>query len=350
MKKLGFVQTISDPYIYVKFNNNDLFFIAVYVDELLLFSRSKSEIEQVKNLLKFEFKVTDFGEVKYFLGVHVTHDSDKGTIFLNQRAYAENVLRRFGLSEANSVKSPMDPNVKFLQCNDDSKLCDIVLYQSIIGSLIYLSSKTRPDIAYSVNKLARYCSKPSVDNLLAVKRVLRYVKGTLNYGLLYSKSKDNLIECVGYSDADWAGDNDDRKSTSGYSFHMSGASISWNSSKQTCVALSTAEAEYVALSNATQEAMWLKTLLKELNFDSCSPMTLFGDNTAAIRISNDAQCSRKTKHIDIKFNYVRDKVLSKDICLEFCKSEDMIADGLTKALTHDKFVKFRELLGVVSIQ
>ena len=289
--------------------------------------------------------MSDIGPLKHFLGVQIVQNKDEGKIFMNQQAYAERVLNKFGLSDANSVKSPMEANVKLIAATDDSKLCDPVLYQSAIGSLIYLASKTRPDIAFSVYKLARYCSKPSTDHWSAVKRLLRYIKGTSNYGLLFSKQCSD--ECVGFTDADWAGNLEDRKSTSGYCFIMNGSCICWNYSKQNCVALSTAESEYIALSCAVQEACWLTSLFTELDYKYQPPMKIFEDNTAAISIANDSQCTRKTKHIDIKFNFVRDEINKNKICLKYCKSEDMAADVLTKSLTPDKFVKTRKMAGVI---
>lgn len=341
LKSMHFVQSKSDPCIYVK-NGENFFVISVYVDDIILACKSIDEIESVKNQLKSKYQMTDFGSLKYFLGVHVKQDPSNGSIFISQGAYTERVLQKFGLADANSVKSPVDVSAKW----QSDTPADPVLYKSAIGSLIYLATKTRPDIAFVVNKLARYCSAPTQDHMSAVKRVMRYLKGTANYGLLYLKNEHG--ECHGFADADWAGDSKDRKSTSGFSFQLSGASISWSSSKQSCVALSTAEAEYVALSGATQEAAWLKNLLGDLNYNVEGPMTIFEDNTAAICIANDALCNRKTKHIDLKFHYIRDQISCNKIQLRHCRSEDMIADVLTKGVTHEKFVRMRKLLGVVS--
>ena len=253
LKEIGFKQSESDPCIYLR-NNGELFVIAVYVDDLLLACKSFDQIVSVKNMCK-KYLMPDIGPLKHFLGVQIVQNKDEGKIFMNQQAYAERVLNKFGLSDANSVKSPMDANVKLIAATDDSKLCDPELYQSAIGTLIYLASKTRPDIAFSVYKLARYCSKPSTDHWSLVKRLLRYIKGTSNYGLLFLKQCSD--ECVGFTDADWAGNLENRKSTSGYCFIMNGSCISWNSSKQNCVALPTAKSEYIALSCAVQEACWL---------------------------------------------------------------------------------------------
>ena len=346
LKKLNFVQSVCDPCIYVKGTENPLI-LAVYVDDIILICKSASEIQSVKCNLMNQYKMSDLGQLKYFLGVKVDQNVKNGTIFLSQSAYAERLINKFGMSEANPVKTPIEPNFKFDAVNDDNRLSDPVEYQSVIGSLLYLATKTRPDICFAVGKLARYCSNPSKVHWLAAKGVIRYLKGTVNYGLLYSRSEAGT--CVGFSDADWAGDLTDRKSTSGYTFQMSGASVSWLSSKQTCVALSTAEAEYLALSKAAQEAIWLQQFLASLKFPCDEPMLIHEDNQAAISISKEFVCSKRTKHIDIKFHYVRDQVNDNKIVIDYCSSSEMVADILTKGLTYDKFAKFRKMLGLTCV-
>ena len=165
------------------------------------------------------------------------------------------------MHNSKSVSSPVNPDVKLVACENPNDVCNQEVYQAVVGSLLYLPTKTRPDIAYAVSSVACYCTKPTRDHWTAVKRILRYLKGTYNYGLIYQK--DTPAGLTGYS-ANWAGDVGDRKSTSGYMFHLGGAAISWKSSKQTCVALSTSEAEYIALSAACQETMWLQQLTSDL--------------------------------------------------------------------------------------
>ena len=345
LKELNFIQSNSDPCIYTNIYNNELFILAVYVDDIILACKSINRINEFKGMLMTRYKMTDLDELNYFLGVKV--DQINNNVFLSQKAYALRIMEKFGLTEANPVKTPIEPNLKLNDATSDDKLFDAAMYQSAVGCLLYLSTKTRPDISYAVGKAARFCSKPMNQHWLIVKRILRYVKGTIDFGLLYSKCESPI--CIGYSDSDWAGDSGDRKSTSGYTFQMSGASVSWNSCKQSCVALSTAEAEYVALSKATQEAVWLRQFLSGIHPDSAQPMTINEDNQAAISISNDFICSKKTKHIDIKFHFVRDQINKNVIKLKYCCTDSMIADILTKGLTPDKFLRFRKMLGVVSL-
>ena len=177
---------------------------------------------------------------------------------------------------------------------------------------------------------------------MAVKRILRYLKGTANHGLVYSKRDDDST-VIGFSDADWAGDVYDRKSTSGYLFMMSGAPVSWKTKKQTCVALSTAEAEYIALATATQE---VRQLLKDLQNEQAKPTVIYEDNQFAICIAQNPQYHSKTKHIDIKYHFVREKVLDNTIELCYCPTNDMLADALTKGLSCDKLTRLRNLAGI----
>ncbi|KAF2346199.1 hypothetical protein FHG87_023045 [Trinorchestia longiramus] len=210
----------------------------------------------------------DLGKLSYFLGVSVMQT--KNEVFQEQSAYTKALLSRFGMDNANSVATPVDVNADLVTTSDEVEECDKDFNQSAVGSLLYLSTRTRPDITFAVNNVAKYCSKPLKNHWTDVKRIFRYLKDTSELGFLYSNCSD---ECVGYSDADWAGDRSDRKSTSGYCFNLSNSVITWRSVKQSCVALSTAEAEYVALAGAAQEATWLKQLLDDLEFKTGGPMT-----------------------------------------------------------------------------
>ena len=174
------------------------------------------------------------------------------------------------------MPTPVNTGQKLVQANEDSELVEVNLYQSAVGCLLYLATRTRPDIAYAVGNLSKFCTKPTKEHWTAVKRVMRYLKVTIGYGLLYSNECNS--ECVGYSDADWAGDLTDYKSTSGYVFTFGGAAVSWKSKKQESVALSTAEAEYMALSMAAQEATWMRRLLSDLRYTPSHPTVIYEDN------------------------------------------------------------------------
>ena len=231
---------------------------------------------------------------------------------------------------------------------DYKPVCVISRYtKQLLGVyMLYPSTKTRPDIAFAVSSVTHFCAKPTKEHCTAaVKRILRYLKGTSNLGLLYRE--DTPAEIIGCSDADWAGDVGDRKSTSRYVFLLEGAAISWKSSKQTCVALSTAEAEYVALSGAVQEAVWLQQLISDLLNKSIRETTILEENQSTICLAKNQQVTYgRTKHIDIKYHFILNLVEAGRIKLTYCASEDMVADIFTKGLPIKQFEKLRQLAGV----
>ena len=252
------------------------------------------------------------------------------------------------MAECKQVETPNDPSMKLSKKTETEEEFDKGRYQSAVGSLLYLSTRSRPDIAFAVGNAARYCAEPSQSHWSAVKRILRYLKGTTDMGLLYERADTKL---TGYSDADWAGDITDRKSTSGYVFMNSGSAVSWRSKKQTSVALSTAEAEYIALSSATQEAMWLRQLFVNLDkdYEMSVPTTIYEDNQSTICMTKNNQSHGRSKHVDIKYHFVREQVERQTINIMYCKSEEMTADIFTKGLGINQFKKLRSKLGMTSM-
>ena len=209
----------------------------------------------MKSALSAQFDVKDLDDLHYFLGVKVKHDHE-GSKWIGQPTYTTNILEKFGMKEAKPVTTPVNTDLKLMKARENDKLCDETMFRSAVGSLQYLSTMTRPDIAYAVSNVAKFCTKPTKEHWTTVKKIVRYLKGTPNHGLLYkSQPSVDSNAFVGFSDSNWAGDIDDRKSTSGYVFHIGGTAVS---KKQTTIALSTAEAEYIALSHASQEAVWLR--------------------------------------------------------------------------------------------
>ena len=343
LKTMGFAQTTSDPCLYVS-TEGEMFVIAVYVDDIVLAGKSNRKMSEVKNALASRFDVKDMGELHYFLGVKIVQDMDAGNVWIGQPAYAESILQKFGMESAKPVGTPVDNGTKLVKTTEESERVEQTLYQSAVGSLLYLSMGTRPDITYAVSNVARFCAYPSKQHLTAVKRILRYLKGSTDLGLLYSV--DGSRDCVGYSDADWAGDVNDHKSTSGYLFQLGGAAVSWRSKKQACVALSTAEAEYMALASAAQEAVWMRQLTTDLNNGPTGATVIFEDNQSTICMAQNPQFHGRSKHIGIKYHFIREQVTSGTVELKYCRSEMMVADMLTKGLCRDQFVKLREMAGV----
>ena len=248
------------------------------------------------------------------------------------------------MSDSKPVGTPVDPGSHLLKATDNGKALKLQQYQSLVGSLMYLSVCSRPDLAYAVNNLARFSSKPNRSHWTAAKRVLRYLRGTANYGITFVRSESG--ECLGYSDADWAGDREDRRSTSGYLFQIAGGPVSWKSRKQESVALSTAEAEYIALSSAAQETVWIRRLVTELGNEPEGPTTLMEDNQSSIAMAKNPQFHGRAKHIDIRHHFIRERVNEGDIQLVYCPTGDMIADMLTKGLNRYQLKNLMDRAGI----
>jgi hypothetical protein len=250
-------------------------------------------------------------------------------------------VKKFGLESATHKRTPAATHIK-LSKDENGVDVDQCLYRSMIGSLLYLTA-SRPDIAFAVGVCARYQANPKTSHLLQVKRIIKYVSGTCNYGMLYSYNASPTL--VGYCDADWAGSADDRKSTSGGCFFFGDNLISWFSKKQNCVSLSTAEAEYIAAGSGCSQLLWMKQMLIEYNVQQ-DVMTLFCDNVSAINISKNPVQHSRTKHIDIRHHFIRELVEKKVVTLEHIATEDQLADIFTKPLDAVRFERLRSALGV----
>ena len=292
-------------------------------------------MQQLKEDLSHRFKMKDLGKLHYCLGISVTLDESSQTIRLNQSRYLVKILEKYGLTEATT---PADPNVKLLKDDGCSKKVDSLRYQSMVGSLLHAARATRPDIAQAVGVVSRFNAEPTEAHLTAVKRIFWYLKGTVNLSLQYQARGGALI---GYADSDWASDLDNRLSTTGNVFLMSGGAVSWISQKQATVSLSTAEAEYVALGSATQETIWLRRLMTDLRVSQVKPTVIREDNQGAIAMAKNPVGLKRTRHIDIKHHFVREAVDAGTITLEYCETKQMLADILTKPLPKPQFEMLR---------
>ncbi|KAF7154611.1 hypothetical protein RHSIM_Rhsim01G0080600 [Rhododendron simsii] len=250
------------------------------------------------------------------------------------------------LKNYNSVSTPTEFGLKLTKDHDGKKV-DSTLYKQIAGSLMYLTA-TRPDIMYSVSLIIRYMENPTELHLLVAKRIFRYLQGTWKFGLFYKNGERSDLR--GFTDSDYAGDQDDRRSTSGYVFMLGSGAVSWSSKKQPIVTLSTTEAEFVAATSCVCQAIWLKKILEELYFKRQGAITIFCDNSSAIKLSKNPVLHGRSKHIDVKFHFLRDHTKDGTIDLIFCKSEDQVADIMTKPLKLGMFMKLRSLLGVCSME
>jgi hypothetical protein len=217
-------------------------------------------------------------------------------------------------------------------------------YPERVGALLY-ATQTRPDCQYAVSTLAQFSANPGKAHFEAVKRVLRYLKGTADFGLTFGGPGEG-VDLVGWTDSDWAQDVDSRRSVGGFVFDVAGGSVSWSSKKQPTVALSTVEAEYMAASNATREAIWLRVLLEDLGFTQGEATTIHADNQGCIALSRNPVSHSRAKHIDIRHHFIRERVENSEVDLKFCSTKDMVADIFTKPLARESFEKFRAALGV----
>ncbi|KAJ3691578.1 hypothetical protein LUZ61_020742 [Rhynchospora tenuis] len=267
-KEHGFVQCPYEHALYVKVCDDDIMFVALYVDDMIFKGNNNKMIEKFKLEMSKEFEMTDLGLMSYFLGLEVKQD--KSGIFVSQEAYAKDVLKRFKIDYCNPVCTPVESRTK-LSRYDEGKAVDATQYRSLVGSLCYLMCM-RPDIAYGVGLVSRYMEDPKMSHWKAIKRIIRYVKGTLSHGLFYSYTDE--FDLVGYTDSDWCRDIDDRKSTAGFVFYMGDTAFTWVLKKQPIVTLSTCEAEYVAASSCVCHAIWLRKLLKDMNFARDQPMEI----------------------------------------------------------------------------
>ncbi|KAL7284387.1 hypothetical protein ACG7TL_001677 [Trametes sanguinea] len=338
-KKLRFMRLISDQCVYIRTATDALCIVAVHVDDMTMLTSSAEATAALKRELAAHFEISDPGPIRQVVGLEVTRDRSASTLALRQSQHIDRILAHFGMTEANPVDTPLDPHV-CLRAHDGPENSELrALYQAIVGSLMYAALGTRPDIAHAVQQLSQYSSNPAPVHLTAAKRVLRYLKGTRNLGITYHRNQDNTQtpEPIGYSDADWGNDLDDRRSISGQVFLLAGGPVTWACRKQRTVAKSSIEAEYMAASTATSEIAWLRTFLRELGFPLSGPTPLYVDNQSAIASANAQASHAHTKHIDIHYHFVRERITSNEVTVLHCSSEDNLADALTKALPRPRF-------------
>lgn len=346
LRSLGFTPINADFSVFINYETKII--IAIYVDDLLIVGANRNAIKAIKAKLNKRFEMKDLGPCAFYLGMVISRDRANRTLCLSQAGYVEQVLRRFDMWESKPQLTPMDASTK-LHKADEGYIAPAdfrLRYQSAVGSLMYAMLGTRPDIAYAVSVVSRYGSNPTDQHWAAVKRIFRYLKGTVSLRLTF---KGPLHQVSGYADADWAGDQDTRRSTSGYVFNVGSGAISWSSKRQPTVALSTCEAEYIGQTQATKEAIWLRNLLTQLSSESpnsVQAVVIYCDNQGAIALAKNPQFHSRTKHIDINQHFVREKVADGKVTLEYVPTEEQIADGLTKALSKDKFNTFRRALGL----
>ncbi|BBH01567.1 multidrug resistance-associated protein 9 [Prunus dulcis] len=336
LNQCGFHKSPSEATLYVRTKEGvGTLIVSIYVDDIVYTGSSDEMVKEFKAEMMCKYEMSDLGLLHHFLGMGVTQT--EGSIFIHQKKYALTLLDKFGLKDCKSVSTPLVATDK-LKREDGSEAADE-------SSLLYLTA-TRPDIMFSASLLARFMHNPSKMHYGAAKRVLRYIQGTIDYGIEYVTGKSALL--VGYCDSDWSGSEEDMKSTSGYAFSFGSGAFSWASVKQHSVALSTAEAEYVSAAEATSQAIWLRFVLEDFGEEQTTATTVFCDNTSAIAMAKNPVFHQRSKHIKRKFHFIREAIQEEVIELLYCKGEEQIADIFTKALPKDRFDYLRRMLGVKS--
>jgi hypothetical protein len=333
LTSLGFTKSKVDLNLYFKVMNDESVTLLLYVDDLFLIGE-ENLITDCKKKLAVEFEMKDLGSMHYFLGLEVWQSPEK--IFLNQGKYAVEILKRFDMLECKAMTTPMETNLN-LPVDTSSELVDATLYRQIIGSLMYLTN-TSTNICFAMNTLSQYLVEPRRVHLVAAKHVMRYLKGTLDYVLCYIEDHD--FRLYGYTDSDWAGSASDKNSTSGCCFSLGSAMTSWQSRKESSIALSTTEAKYIAACSTNCESIWLWKLLTCLFDLEMEAIVILCDNQSCIKRTENPVFHDKSKHIEIRYHYIRDMVQRGAIKLQFVGTDEQVADVLTKPLSRVKFEYF----------
>ena len=349
--ELGFHALHSDCCVYIKRAASTVVFVLVYVDDLLLVTNDTTELKATKAALSGRFDMKDMGEAHFILGVQIRRDRARRQLYLSQQEYVRTILKRFNMEDCKPVASPMATGVKLLK-NDPADAASTegmanIPYASAVGALMYAALATRPDIAYAVTALCQFMANPAVSHWNAAKRVFRYLQGTQEHALVYGGHGGKDQPLYGYSDSDWGNDVNDRRSVTGWVFFLHDGAVSWQSHKQPTVALSSVEAEYMATTQATREAVWWRAFLTELGMPPAAATTIHSDSQGAIALGKNPEHHKRTKHIDIQHHYVREQVATGSVALSYIGTEDMVADVLTKPLAADRHAALAAQMGVI---
>ena len=341
----GFKQSPHDACLYTFVENPHIAIVLIWVDDILMAENSERCMKKIKHHLIVKFRMKDLGSVSCFLGIRFTQE--EGKITMDQSKYLRNKLIKFKMDECKPRSTPCE--LGGYPAENEETYDNISLYREMVGSLIYATTCTRPDLSWVVSKLSQHLSNPTQVDLTMLKHVFRYIKGTVDNRLTFRKSSRPLM-LHAYSDADWASTVSDRRSTTGYYFSLStdGPAVSWKTRKQPTVALSSCESEYMALCETAKEAIYLSNVLKD--FSSVlkprvrKPVTIHVDNQGAIALGKNPVHHERSKHIDIRYHFTRECVANRTIKLTYVRSDDNTADLFTKAASRVKLSKFRKQL------
>lgn len=344
LKAMGMKRSKADPCVYL--STDGKLILGVYVDDLLIIAENQEKVEKFKERLSRKFDMKDLGQASHILSIRLRRATD-GKLSLDQSLYIDEILSTFGMSDAKGAPSPLNPGCKYKKvqkCADTEHELGR-RYRQAVGALLYLAGATRPDLAFVTTYMSQFCDSPSEEHWNGVKHILRYVNRTKSYALTYQRSGNPM---QAFCDADWAGDTTDRKSFSGYVVTLAGAAISWNSKKQRTTALSTVEAEYLAMCHAAKELLWFQHFMSEIGAQEFmqEPQVLFADNRGAISLTEKQITSERSKHIDLRYYFLREKIEEQKLSFEYVESSKNLADVFTKVLGGPKTFEHCVRLGL----
>ena len=343
LEGLKFVKCSKEPSLYRKTTSSQFLLVAVYVDDLLVAGSCSRMIKEFKQAMSDVFDMSDLGLLAYYLGIEV--DQQKDGITLRQERYANKILSETGMEGCNATHTPMEFGLKISKAQEEQSINEGD-YRRNIGCLRYLLH-TRPDLSFSVGLLSRYMHQPKQSHTAALKQVLRYLKGTTSLGLRYTRAND--VKLIGYSDSSHNIDEDDGRSTTGHVFYLNDCPISWCSTKQETVALSSCEAEFMAATEASKQAIWLQELLEEVTEQEYQKIVIYIDNKSAIALTKNPVFHGRSKHIHKRYHFIRECVENGQVDVQHIPGSMQRADILTKALGRIKFKEMKELIGVHDI-
>lgn len=345
LKQLSFSNSEVDRCLYFldKGHINENIYLILYVDDLVIATGNINTMHSFKAYLMKQFNMVDLHDIKLFLGIKIERTDNK--ITLNQSTYLKSILSKFNMSNCKSISSPLPNKINYTALNSEE------FYEApcknLLGCLMYAMLCTRPDICAAVNILSRYQIKNNIELWRSLKRILRYIKGTLNFKLTYIRN-DFKQTLTGYVDADWANDDTTRRSTTGYVFQIfDNCTVTWNTKRQNSVATSSTEAEYMALYEGVKEAIWIKSVFKSINLDLNKPIVIYEDNQSCISIATNPSNHKRTKHIDIKYHFTREQIEQQIVTLKYVPTDHQLADIFTKMVSPVKFAQIRSSLGLI---
>lgn len=348
----GLVRSTADPCIYYHHQKEEFTILAIFVDDGLICSNKIGNLRRIIEHLEEQFQIRTM-DADRFLGIEFSRNRKKKELTAAQPLLTLALLKKFRMENCLPKPIPADPHTHLSsemspKSEKEKAAKEKIPYREAVGSLLYLAMTTRPDIAFAVGQVSQYCQNPGNGHWNAVKRIFSYLAGTPYHGLCFRNSNNQAV--IGYSDADFARDQDTRRSTTGYIFFYHGGPVVWASRRQRCTSLSTTEAEYVAGCESSKEAVWIDHLLKEIGQDKLLPIPLLCDNQSAIRLAKNPEFHQRTKHVQIKYHFIREQLKSGIIDLQYVGTENQLADILTKPLETNQFQNLRDQMGIIDVR